>query len=86
MACGCGHIPTSSSSTTTSNSRRLPKPPDSRVIREFALLGEGSIGPGFRRDSAGDSLEMPPDADQGVSSTTSGRFRLAELADSIEDQ
>ena len=29
------------------------------MIRGFALLGEGSIGPGFRRDSAGDPLEMP---------------------------
>ena len=70
MPCGCARTRTSSSSTTTSDPHRSPKPPDHAWIRGFRASGGGPIGPGFRRDSAGDPLQMPPDADQGVSSTT----------------
>ena len=66
MPCGSVRIRMSSSSTTTSDIRRSPKPPDSRVDPGvFALLGRLD-----RTDSAGDPLQMPPDADQGVSPTT----------------
>ena len=45
MPCGSVRIRMSSSSTTTSDIRRSPKPPNSRVDPGvFALLG-GSIGP-----------------------------------------
>jgi hypothetical protein len=57
----------SSSSTTTSDPCRSPKPLDSRVDPGgFALLGRLDRA-GFRRDSAANPLKTPPDADQGTS-------------------
>jgi hypothetical protein len=69
MLCGCARTRMSLSSTTTSDPHRSPKPLDHAWIRGFRASRGGSIGPGFRRDSPGDPLQMPPDADQGVSST-----------------
>jgi hypothetical protein len=70
MPCGCAHTRMSLSSTTTSDSRRSPKPPDSRVNLGVSRFSGRLDRAGFRRDSAGDPLQMPPYADQGVSSTT----------------
>jgi hypothetical protein len=71
MRCGSVRIRMSSSSTTTSDTRNSPKPLDSRVdpggFREFRGRLDRA---GFRKDSAGNPLQMPPRADQGVSSTT----------------
>ncbi len=70
MPCGSVRIRMSSSSTTTSDIHRSLKPPDSSVDPGVFALLWGLDRAGFRRDSAGDPLQMPPDADQGVSSTT----------------
>jgi hypothetical protein len=89
MACGSARTHMSSSSITTSDPHRSPKSLDHAWIRGFRASRGGSIVPGLRRDSAGDPLQMPPDADQGVSSTTTWavtQSSRAELADSIEDR
>jgi hypothetical protein len=69
-------VGSTSSSTTTSDPRRSPKPPDSRVDLGVSRFSAKLDRTGFRRDSAGDPLQMPPYADHGVSSTT---FWVARL-------
>ncbi len=54
MPCGSVRIRMSSSSTTTSDPCRSPKPPDSRVDPGVSLFSGGSIGP----DSAGIPQEI----------------------------
>ena len=71
MRCGSVRIRMSSSSTTTSDTRNSPKPLDSRVDPGVFRASRGRLDrAGFRKDSAGNPLQMPPRADQGVSSTT----------------
>ena len=67
MPYGSARILMSSSSTTTSNLRRSQKPPDSRVYQGVSRFSGRLDRAGFRRDSAGDPLQMPPAADQGTS-------------------
>jgi hypothetical protein len=89
MACGSARTHMSSSSTTTSDPHRSPKPPDSRVDSGVSRFSGRLDRAGFRRDSAGDPLQMPPDVDQGVSSNHDlggdPESARADLADSIED-
>ena len=90
MLCGSARTRTSSSSTTTSDPHRSPKPPDSRVDPGvFALLGEARsdrIPQGFRGRSAPDAGVMPISGSQ-LNHDLGGdpEFAWADLADSIED-
>jgi hypothetical protein len=54
MLCGSARTHMSSSSTTTSETRRSPKPPESRVDPGVSRFSGGSIGP----DSAGIPQEI----------------------------
>ena len=60
MACGCAHIPTSLSSTTTSDPHRRRNPGFTR-IRGFALLGEARSGriPGIPQEIRSRCRLMP---------------------------
>jgi hypothetical protein len=88
MLCGSVRIRMSSSSTTTSDPHRAPKPPDSRVDPGvFALLGRarsGRIPQGFRRRSAPDAACR---SGSQLNHDLGGdpEFAWADLADSIED-
>jgi hypothetical protein len=89
MQCGFAHTPMSLSSTTTSDPRRSPKPPDSRVDPGvFALLEEarsGRIPQGFRRRSAPDAAWCRSGSQLNHDLGGDAEFAWADLADSIED-
>jgi hypothetical protein len=79
MLCGSARPRTSSSSTTTSDPRRSPKPPDSLVnrgvLRVWGRLDRAPIPQGFRRRSARDAAC----ADRGTSAyvgSPTGRSRF----------
>jgi hypothetical protein len=73
MVCGYVPIRTSSSSTTTSDPVVCRNPRIHAWIRGFSRFRGRARSTGFRRDSAGDPLQMPSDADRESAQPRSGR-------------